>query len=63
MLYEFKRQLTYRVEERGGQIYTDDRFFPSSKVCSSCGYSNNNLTVNDRTRRTVPHVEQRVIGT
>lgn len=48
-MYEFKRQLTYKIEERGGQIYTVDRFFPSSKTCSSCGHIYDNLTLKDRT--------------
>ena len=26
-----------------------DRFFPSSKTCSACGYINDDLTLNDRT--------------
>ena len=25
-----------------------DRFYPSSKVCSECGYKNDNLTLKDR---------------
>ena len=47
-MHECKRQLTYKVEERGGQVYTVDRFFPSSKTCSSCGHIYEELTLKDR---------------
>ncbi len=36
--YEFRRQLTYKAELRGGLVVLADRFFPSSKTCSSCGH-------------------------
>ena len=35
--YEFRRQLTYKAEMRGGEVIVADRFFPSSKLCSACG--------------------------
>ena len=35
--YEFRRQLTYKAEMRGGEVIVADRFFPSSKLCSTCG--------------------------
>ena len=35
--YEFRRQLTYKAEMRGGEVVVADRFFPSSKLCSECG--------------------------
>jgi putative transposase len=38
--YEFRRQLRYKAAMRGGRIVVADRFFPSSKTCSSCGCVN-----------------------
>ncbi|MBA3922652.1 MAG: IS200/IS605 family element transposase accessory protein TnpB [Nostocaceae cyanobacterium] len=37
-MYEFRRQLTYKAELYGAEIITVNRFFPSSKTCSSCGH-------------------------
>jgi putative transposase len=35
--FEFRRQLEYKAERRGGLVMVADRFFPSSKTCSACG--------------------------
>jgi len=35
--FEFKRQLQYKSEIRGGWVVIADRFYPSSKTCSACG--------------------------
>lgn len=35
---ELRRQLKYKVEERDGVLVVVDRWYPSSKTCSSCGY-------------------------
>lgn len=35
--FEFRRQLEYKAAQRGGQVIVADRWFPSSKTCSSCG--------------------------
>jgi putative transposase len=35
--HEFRRQLDYKAQRRGGQIVVADRWFPSSKTCSGCG--------------------------
>jgi putative transposase len=35
--FEFRRQLEYKAERRGGQVVVADRWFPSSKMCSACG--------------------------
>ena len=35
---EFRRQLAYKAERRGGRVVVADRFFPSSKRCSACGF-------------------------
>lgn len=34
---EFNRQIEYKAQMYGKQIYRVDRFFPSSKTCSVCG--------------------------
>ncbi|MBR8832095.1 MAG: IS200/IS605 family transposase ISAsp9 (plasmid) [Chroococcopsis gigantea SAG 12.99] len=36
--YEFRCQLTYKCELYGSELIVADRFFPSSKTCSACGY-------------------------
>ncbi|NET46777.1 RNA-guided endonuclease TnpB family protein [Okeania sp. SIO2B3] len=36
--YEFKRQLTYKCEWYGSKLVIADRFYPSSQLCSHCGY-------------------------
>jgi putative transposase len=35
---ELRRQLEYKAERRGRKLIVADRFFPSSKMCSNCGY-------------------------
>jgi putative transposase len=37
-MYEFRRQLTYKCELYGSELIIANRFFPSSKTCSSCGH-------------------------
>lgn len=46
---ELRRQLEYKAEWYGREVLVIDRFFPSTKRCSDCGYINQNLTLNDRT--------------
>jgi len=41
--------LTYKAEWNDKEIIHIDRFFPSSKTCSKCGWINNSLTLKDRT--------------
>jgi len=36
--FEFRRQLEYKADMRGGQIIVADRWFASSKTCSACGH-------------------------
>lgn len=35
--FEFRRQLEYKAQMRGGIIVIADRWYPSSKTCSVCG--------------------------
>ena len=46
--YEFIRQMKYKCEEKGIEFIQVDRFFPSSKTCSSCGCIKSNLKLSDR---------------
>ena len=36
--FEFRRQLEYKMQARGGQVIVADRYFPSSKKCSHCDW-------------------------
>jgi putative transposase len=47
--YEFRRQLEYKLKFRNGTLVVADRFFASSKICSSCGSKNEKLKLADRT--------------
>lgn len=46
--FEFRRQLEYKAKMRGGQVYLADRFYPSSKTCSSCGFKLDQLPLAQR---------------
>ena len=39
----FKEILTYKAKWYNRNVISVDRWFPSSKTCSSCGYKNNDL--------------------
>ena len=47
-LGDFKTKLLYKAEWSFRNIVIIDRFFPSSKLCSECGYKNKSLTLKDR---------------
>ena len=47
-LHELRRQLEYKGEWNGCLVLTADRFFPSSKTCSDCGWINEALRLSDR---------------
>ncbi|MEU5499803.1 RNA-guided endonuclease InsQ/TnpB family protein [Streptomyces griseofuscus] len=46
---ELRRQLTYKTFWYGSTLAVLDRWFPSSKTCSACGWQNPRLTLADRT--------------
>ncbi len=45
---ELRRQLMYKSAWRGGQVVTADRWYPSSKLCSCCGYKLDKLDLGKR---------------
>ena len=46
---EFRRQLEYKTARTGAQLHVIDRWYPSSKTCSSCGAVKAKLSLNERT--------------
>ena len=42
-MYEFIRQLEYKAKWYGKTISKVGRFYPSSLICSNCGYKNSNV--------------------
>jgi putative transposase len=46
--YSFITKLEYKSKRYGGTIEKTNRFYPSSKTCSGCGYINQNLTLKYR---------------
>jgi putative transposase len=47
--YEFRRQIVYKAKWNERQVIFVDQFFPSSKLCSSCGSKKEDLKLSDRT--------------
>jgi putative transposase len=45
---ELRRQLAYKSQWYGARLVVADRFFPSSKTCSSCGVIKDSLSLGDR---------------
>ena len=45
---EMRRQIEYKSQWYERELIFVDRFFPSSKLCSCCGWKNNNLKLSDR---------------
>ena len=37
---EIIRQLEYKTKWKGKKLYKIDTFYPSSQICSNCGYKN-----------------------
>ncbi len=44
----FLNFLDYKLKHKGGVLVEIDRFFPSSKMCSSCGHIHQELELKDR---------------
>jgi putative transposase len=55
---EFRRQLEYKCERAGRELAVIDRWYPSSKTCSVCGYLLAELSLNTR-RWTCPSCRAR----
>lgn len=47
-LYRFRQILEYKAAWQGKEVIKVGRFYPSTKICSSCGHKNDNLTLSDR---------------
>ena len=47
--------LQYKLEERGKYLVKVDKFFPSSQICSNCGYRNDELKDLRIRKWTCPH--------
>ncbi|HHT80824.1 MAG: transposase [Sphaerochaeta sp.] len=46
---DFVSRLKQKAEETGKHVIQVDKWYPSSKLCSSCGHKNSALTLKDRT--------------
>ena len=46
--YQFTSMLDYKMKWYGGSIIKIDRFYPSSKTCSACGYKVSKMPLNIR---------------
>ena len=47
-LGEFRRQLEYKTARSGARLHVIDRWYPSSKACSSCGTVKAKLSLSER---------------
>ena len=47
----FVLMLEYKMKERGKVLKKIDRYYPSTKMCSSCGYINKDIKLSDRNWR------------
>jgi len=45
----FRSQLEYKAKRYGTHLIIADRWYPSSRLCSICGWKNEALTLSDRT--------------
>ena len=52
--HKFRQYITYKTELNGIELIVADRFYPSSKTCSECGFIKKDLKLKDRVYR-CPH--------
>ncbi|WP_137669650.1 zinc ribbon domain-containing protein, partial [Sphaerospermopsis reniformis] len=45
---QFRRQLEYKTQLYGSKLVIVDRYYPSSKTCSSCGEKKSSLSLSQR---------------
>lgn len=48
-LYEFKTMIKYKAEKYNIEFVEADKWYPSSKTCSKCGYVKPKLSLSERT--------------
>ena len=48
---EFRRQLEYKTAKTGARLHVIDRWYPSSKTCSTCGAVKAKLSLSERVYR------------
>ena len=46
--YQFVTYLSYKMLQKGKYVLKIDRYYPSSKTCSNCGYKKEDLSLKDR---------------
>ncbi|MFM5981686.1 MAG: RNA-guided endonuclease InsQ/TnpB family protein [Sphaerospermopsis kisseleviana] len=46
--YQFRRQLEYKTQLYGSKLVIVDRYYPSSKTCSTCGEKKSSLSLSQR---------------
>ena len=47
-LYEFSKFIKYKAERQGTEFVEADKWYPSSKTCSECGYVKAKLSLSER---------------
>ncbi|GGE57027.1 RNA-guided endonuclease InsQ/TnpB family protein [Priestia taiwanensis] len=52
-LYEFKKQIQYKCEKYGIEFIEADKWYPSSKMCSTCGKIKKDLKLSNRVYRCI----------
>ncbi|MFM6138669.1 MAG: zinc ribbon domain-containing protein, partial [Sphaerospermopsis kisseleviana] len=45
---QFRRQLEYKTQLYGSKLVIVDRYYPSSKTCSTCGEKKSSLSLSQR---------------
>ena len=45
---ELKKMITYKAAWHEREVIEVDRFYPSSKTCSICGYKKDDLTLSEK---------------